>query len=120
MSNATVVRSYLDAFTSGDFDAALAFIADDFSFEGPMLQSVGKAAFIEGSQAAQAMARGYTMHRQLEDGDDVVSIYDFELGAPATPGTVLMTEWNTVRNGKLASAKLVFDTAQFAALMPQG
>jgi hypothetical protein len=65
------------------------------------------------------MANGYTMLRQFESGDEVVSIYEFELGPPATPGTVLMTEWNTVRDGKLASARLVFDTAQFAALMPQ-
>jgi ketosteroid isomerase-like protein len=119
MSSAAVFRNYLDAFTSGDIDRAIGFITDDFSFAGPILQSEGKAAFVEGSQAAQAMANGYTMLRQFESGDEVVSIYEFELGPPATPGTVLMTEWNTVRDGKLASARLVFDTAQFAALMPQ-
>lgn len=119
MSSAAVVRSYLDAFTSGDIDGAMALLADDFSFAGPMVQSEGKQEFVEGSQAAQAIAKGYTMQRQFEDGDDVVSIYEFELGAPATPGTVLMIEWNTVRDGKLASSRLVFDTAQFVALMPQ-
>lgn len=119
MNNAAVVRNYLDAFTSGDLDGAMALIADDFSFAGPILQSEGKEAFIEGSRAAQAFAKGYSMHRQFEDGDDVVSIYDFELGAPATPGKVLMTEWNTVRDGKLSSSRVVFDTAQFVALMPQ-
>jgi hypothetical protein len=29
-----------------------------------------------------------------------------------------MAEWNTVRDGKLASARLIFDTAAMAALMP--
>ena len=29
-----------------------------------------------------------------------------------------MAEWNTVRDGKLASARLVLDTAALAALMP--
>lgn len=119
MSNSAIVRDYLDSFTSGDMDGAMALITDDFSFTGPMLQSEGKEAFIEGAQAAQAIAKGYVMQRQFEDDDDVVSIYEFELGAPATPGKVLMTEWNTIRNGKLASARLVFDTAQFLALMPQ-
>ena len=85
----------------------------------PILQSEGRAAFIEGSKTAQAIAAGYKMLRQFEDGDEVVSIYEFELGPPATPGRVLITEWNTVRDGKLASARVVFDTAQFAALMPQ-
>ncbi len=49
----------------------------------------------------------------------MVSIYEFEVGPPATPGSVLMMEWNTLRDGKVASGRLVFDTAQFAALMPQ-
>jgi len=120
MGSAAVVRAYLDAFTSGDFETAMDLIADDFSFSGPILQSEGKEAFVEGSKAAQAMAAGYSMLRQFEDGDEVVSIYEFELAAPAMPGKVLMSEWNTVRDGKLASARLVFDTAQFGALMPQG
>lgn len=120
MSNAALFSEYLDAFTSGDVDGALRLITDDFSFAGPILQSEGKDAFAEGSRTAQAIAAGYTMLRQFEDGDDVVSIYEFELGPPATPGKVLMAEWNTVRDGQLVSARLVFDTAQFTALMPQG
>jgi ketosteroid isomerase-like protein len=119
MSSAAVVRTYLDAFASGDLDGVASLVTDDFSFAGPILQSEGKAAFIEGSRTAQAIAAGYTMLRQFEDGDEVVSIYEFEVGPPATPGKVLMTEWNTIRGGKLASTRLVFDTAQFTALMPQ-
>lgn len=119
MGSAAVFRSYLEAFTSGDIDGAMELITDDFSFVGPILQSEGKEAFLAGSQAAQAMAKGHRMLRQFEDGDEVVSIYEFEVGPPATPGSVLMAEWNTVRDGKLASARLIFDTAQFMALMPQ-
>jgi hypothetical protein len=29
-----------------------------------------------------------------------------------------MAEWNSFRDGKLASARLIFDTAAMAALMP--
>jgi hypothetical protein len=29
-----------------------------------------------------------------------------------------MAEWNSVRDGKLASGRLIFDTAAMAALMP--
>ena len=119
MGSAETFRAYLDAFTSGDLDTAMSLIDDDFVFEGPILQSKGKEAFVEGSTTAATLARGAKMLRQFEDGDDVVSIYEFELGAPAAPGSVLMMEWNTVRDHKLVSSRLVFDTAQFAALMPQ-
>jgi hypothetical protein len=53
-----------------------------------MLQSQGKAAFLEGSAPLAPIMRGAEIHRQWEDG------------------------------GKLASARLIFDTAAMAALMP--
>jgi predicted SnoaL-like aldol condensation-catalyzing enzyme len=116
---AAVFNAYLDAFTSGDLDRAYALIADDFVFEGPMLQSEGKAAFVEGSGGLQPIVRGHKLLRQFVDGDEVCSIYDFGVETPAGSGSVTMAEWNVVRDGRLASARLVFDTAAFAALMPQ-
>ena len=113
-----IVNAYLGAFTSGDFDAAYALIADDFVFAGPMLQSVGKAAFVEGSRGLQSIVRGYTLLRQFVDGDEVCSVYDFAVETPAGAGSVTMAEWNTLRDGRLVSARVVFDTAAFAALMP--
>jgi predicted SnoaL-like aldol condensation-catalyzing enzyme len=115
---AAVVNAYLDAFTTGELDTAYALIADDFVFEGPMLQSVGKEAFVEGSRGLQPIVRGHTLLRQFADGDEVCSIYDFAVETPAGSGTVTMAEWNVVCDGRLASARLVFDTAAFAALMP--
>jgi len=119
MNNSDVFTNYFKAFTSGDVDKALGMITDDFSFAGPLLQAEGKEAFAEGAQMAAAIATGFTMHRQVEHGDEVVSMYDFEVGAPATPGKVTMTEWNTIRDGKLASSRLFYDTAEFNALMPE-
>jgi hypothetical protein len=31
-----------------------------------------------------------------------------------------MAEWSVIRDGKLVSSRLLFDTAAFAALMPAG
>jgi len=120
MSNSDIFTSFLEAFTSGEIGTALNMITDDFTFSGPILQAEGKDAFAEGAQMAAAVATGFTMHRQVEQGDNVVSMYDFELGAPASVGKVTMTEWNTIRDGKIASSRVFFDTAEFNALMPQG
>jgi ketosteroid isomerase-like protein len=117
-SPTSVVNAYLDAFSGGDLDAAYELVAEDFVFRGPMLQSDGKAAFVEGSSGLRPIVRGHRMLRQFADGDEVCSIYDFDIETPAGAGSVTMSEWSTVRDGKLTSARLVFDTAAFAALMP--
>ncbi len=113
-----VFNDYLSAFESGDMDRARALVADDFSFEGPMLQVDGKDAFFEAVSDLASIIKGHTILKQFEDGDDVCSIYDFEIETPAGAGSVTMSEWCTVRDGRLTSARLVFDTAAFNALMP--
>jgi hypothetical protein len=58
------------------------------------------------------------MIKQWVEGDEVCSLYDFKVQTPAGAGSITMAEWATVRDGKLASARLIFDTAAMAALMP--
>jgi hypothetical protein len=40
--------------------------------------------------------------------------------APAGVGAIPMAEWSVIRDGKLVSSRLLFDTAAMAALMPAG
>jgi ketosteroid isomerase-like protein len=118
MSNAEIFRTYLARFTSGDRDGAAELLTDDFRFHGPILQSQGKAAFLEGSASLDPIMRGVDVHRQWEQGDELCSIYDFKIETPAGAGSIPMAEWNTFRDGKLASARVIFDTAAMAALVP--
>ncbi len=115
---AQVFDDYLSAFTSGDMDTARSLIADDFSFAGPMLQVTGKEEFFAGASQLLPIMQGYRMLRQWEDGDEVCSIYEFKIETPAAAGAIVMTEWCKVREGRLASSRLVFDTAAFNKLMP--
>lgn len=118
MSNAEIFRTYLTKFTSGDRDGAARLLTDDFRFDGPMLRSEGKAAFLEGSAGLCPIMRGADVHRQWEEGDELCSIYDFRIETPAGAASIPMAEWNTFRDGKLASARLIFDTAAMAAVLP--
>lgn len=118
MSNAEIFRTYLARFTSGDRDGAAELLTEDFRFHGPMLQSQGKIDFLAGSAALGSIMRGADVHRQWEEGDEVCSIYDFTIETPAGAASIPMAEWNTFRDGKLASARLIFDTAAMAALQP--
>jgi ketosteroid isomerase-like protein len=115
---AEIFRTYLERFTSGDTAGAAELLTDDFRFHGPFQQSEGKAAFLAGSAQLGPIMRGAQIHRQWQDGDEICSIYDFKIETPAGAGSIPMAEWNTVRDGKLASARLIFDTAAMAALMP--
>ncbi len=120
MSNADIFRTYLERFTSGDVAGAGELLAEEFAFDGPILQAKGRAEFLAGAAAAAAMARGCTFHHQWADGDDVCSVYDFEVETPAGAAAIPMAEWSVIRGGKLVSSRLLFDTAAMAALMPQG
>lgn len=120
MSASHVFTEYLDRFTAGDIDGAAELLADDFSFHGPILQAESKAAFLEGASGLGPFVRGNEMRRQWSDGDEVCSVYDFKMETPAGAGSITMAEWATVRDGKLASARVVFDTAAMRALMPAG
>ena len=118
MTNAEIFRSYLERFSHGDVDGAAELLDDEFSFSGPILHSIGKAAFLSGSATAAAMARGCEIHRQWVDGDAVCSIYEFKIETPAGAGSIPMAEWSVIRDGKLVSSQLIFDTAEMAAIMP--
>jgi ketosteroid isomerase-like protein len=117
---AEVFRAYLDRFASGDLDGAAELLADDFEFNGPMLQAQGKDAFLEGASGLKPVVRGNRMLRQWEDGEEVCSVYEFNVQTPAGAGSIPMAEWARVRDGKLVSARVLFDTAQMSALMPAG
>lgn len=118
MSAAEIFRTYLQRFTSGDAAGAAELLTDDFRFHGPMLQSQGKAAFLEGSAPLGPIMRGAEIHRQWEDGGELCSFYDFKIETQVGAGSIPMAEWNSFRDGKLASARVIFDTAAMAALMP--
>jgi hypothetical protein len=78
-------------------------------------QSEGKAAFLEGSAPLGPIMRGAEIHRQWEDGDQACSFHDVKIETPAGAGSIPMAQWNTVRHGKLACARLLFNTAAMAA-----
>mgnify|MGYP003702440845 CR=1 FL=1 len=118
MSNTAIFEQYLDRFTSGDLDGAAELLDESFNFRGPMLQADNKSDFLAGTEGLLPIVKGYEMHRVFTDGNDVCAIYDFKVETPAGAGSIPMTEWSVVRNGKLVSSQLLFDTAAFAALMP--
>ena len=120
MSSTTTVETFLTRFTSGDTDGAAELLDDSFAFHGPMVQTGDKASFLEETAPLVQILKGYDMHRLWADGDEVCAIYDLYVATPAGSGSVTVAEWSVVRGDRIVSQRIVFDTAAFAALMPQG
>jgi hypothetical protein len=92
-------------------------VAEDFSFRGPgMDAALNRETFLSEFGGKYRHVRGLRLLRQVEDGGDVCSLYELDAETPHGATTFLMTEWNTVRDGRVESARLVFDTAQGAQL----
>lgn len=113
MAAAEVVNEYLDAYTSGDVETAASLVTEDFSFQGPMQTSVGRDALRKMLAHVAPSARGRRILRQWQDGDQVSSIYELNVETSNGPTSVLVSEWNTVRGGQVASSLMVFDTGPF-------
>ena len=104
---AQIAEDYLTAFYTGDFDRARDLVAETFAFRGPFLQVEGRDAFFDGAQGLKNIVRGHRTVRQWSDGEDVCTVYEVELQTPAGQGIVLMSEWHTVRDGRLAAGQVV-------------
>ena len=114
MSNATeIVRAYCDAFSAKDMAALRKLLSDDFSFLGPMMAAEGGDSFVEQLQNFPPQARyRYEDSRMIVEGDNVAHMFDFVVSAPVEE-KVRMCECFEVRDGKIHSSRLYFDTAQF-------
>jgi hypothetical protein len=79
----------------------------------------GADQFLASADGLRRIVRGHRTVRQWRDGEEISTLYEMKLETPAGTGSVLVSEWNTVRGGEVASATLVFDTAEFRKLVPQ-
>ena len=118
MSIEQTFESYLDRFTSGDVNGAAELLDESFRFNGPIVQADNKTDFLASTEGLVPIVRGYTMRRVWADGDEVCAMYDFHVETPAGSGSIPMAEWSVIRDGKLVSSQLLFDTATFMELMP--
>ncbi len=112
MANLTdIVRAYCDAVAAKDMTALRALLSDGFSFHGPMMATEGADSFIEQMQNFPFQAR-YETSRMIVEGDNVAHMFAFVVSAPVE-AYVQMCECFEVKNGKIHSSRLYFDTAQF-------
>ena len=113
----TAVENFLTAFYAGDADAARTTITEDFTFVGPFATVHGPDEFFKATEGLLKIVRGHRVMRHVIEGDNVTTLYDIVLAGPSGEGTVTTSGWFTVTGAKLSAARLIFDTAQFKAIV---
>ena len=116
MKTRAVVQRYFDALGRGDDWAA--WFADDMaftSFTSPVKQVNGKAAYLQATQRFYGSVRKVHLRQLLIEGDRGCALTRYELQPPngAPTFTSDVAELFEVRDGKIESLEIYFDSAPF-------
>jgi YHS domain-containing protein len=106
-------RAYLQAFYRGDVAVARAHLADDLAFVGPSATLKGAEAFLRLAAHVAPGVKAVDVHRVFVDGDELAIFYDLALDHRVA--RVPVAEWHVFREDRIASIRLLLDTAPFAA-----
>jgi predicted SnoaL-like aldol condensation-catalyzing enzyme len=107
---AEIVTKFLRAFTSGEVEAARQMTTDDFSFQAPLWEGRGdKRAYFAGAEKKAEYVRTFRILRQWQDGDEVATIYELDIRTPKGRAVLPISEWHTVRDGRVASTWMLFN-----------
>lgn len=113
-----LVRAWVAAFYGGDAETARRHLADDVAFVGPSAQFHGADALVRTMGHVAPGVERVEIERVFVDGDEVALFYDLVLDHAVRRMSI--AEWDTLRDGKIASIRLVLDTGPFTPRAPKG
>jgi hypothetical protein len=117
VSNASVVRTYHQSWTQRDMSTARSCLADDLDFQGPIDTFSNADDFITTLTGFAQMLTRVDLLKQFHTDDAAALLYDCVTNSPA--GTIRRAEYFWLRDGKIATIRLVFDaTALRQAMNP--
>jgi len=103
-----VVLAYTEAWAGKDMEGAAGYLAPDVVFDGPGGRYESAEPLLRGLAGFVArIAPGWRQLAALAEGEQVMLMYEVSLPA-GTP--VRLAEHFTVRDGRIRSETLVFDT----------
>jgi hypothetical protein len=108
----------LEAWSSGDFDAARALLDDHVQFNGPLGHTEGADDYIAGVRGLAEAIDRVEPRRVFGEGDDVCIVYDIVTRPGAAP--VPSAGWYRVRHGRIVAINAFFDARAFVAARSDG
>jgi quinol monooxygenase YgiN len=112
---ASVLRQYYDAAIQRDMAACRRLLGDDFLFQGLFRTYHSADEYLADFTMLLQITIRLDVRKIVEQGSDVVVLFELETAAPAA-GTTLVAEWHRVVDGKITRVQSVFDGRPFAAM----
>lgn len=106
---AAIARAFTGAWTSGDFDAAARYVAEDVVFDGPLGHTDGKTAYVEGLRGLSRFVGLSGANVLAAFGDDTQALIMYEL-ITSNFGNLLYAKLLNFRDGKIERDRLTFDS----------
>lgn len=93
-------------------------IADDMAFTGPGFSSNGKAGYVEATSRFMRVVKTVAVRDLIVEGDKACALARYDLESPkGHRWTCDVAEFLTIKDGKIASSSIFFDTAKFREFM---
>lgn len=103
-----LATAFLNAWTSKDLTTAGRYLADDFSFDGPIAHYRCARDFLAGSaEFAAALSGSWTAVAAFGDEREALLLYDLHLLSGAA---MRIADHYTVGNGKIQAEQILWDT----------
>jgi len=107
------VLAFQRAMGNKEFAAARKLLHDNLEFRGPIDTFHKADDFLHALQKLSAIVEGVDILKVFEDGNDVGLFYDLKT---KPVGTSFVAEWYKLKDGKIASVRVVFDARPFAVM----
>lgn len=111
----TLVRAYHQAWTSGDVDRAMTFVADDVFCRAPGVDLQGKDKYRSFIAGFTPKLTGITDIAEFADGERVALFYYPETTSTSTTPAA---EFFTIRDGRISESVLSFDRLSYGPPNP--
>jgi hypothetical protein len=103
-----IATAFLDAFTAQDFGKAGTYLAERFTFDGPIAHYRSAEDFLAGSEAfAERIRPGWTKVAAFGDDHEAVLLYDLHLLSGAT---MRVADHYTVADARIQTETILWDT----------
>ncbi len=106
---AAVARAFTEAWTSGDFDGAARYVAENVVFDGPLGHTDGKAAYVEGLKGLSRFVGLTGVNILAAFGEGTQALVMYELITDRF-GALLCAKLLTFRDGQIERDRLTFDS----------
>lgn len=106
-----IASAFLDAYTGADPETARSYLADHFTFDGPIAHYRSAEEFLTGSKPfADTIGAGWTKVAAFGDDREALLLYDLFLRSGAA---MRIADHYTVRDGKIQTETILWDTHGF-------